>query len=52
MRKGFDPIYTSSRKITDLKDMLYSGLELFADNPALLEKNPDTGKYETVYYKE
>ena len=52
MRKGFDPIYTSARKITDLKDMIYSGLELFADNPAFLEKSPETGKYETVYYKE
>lgn len=52
MRKGFDPIYTSSRKITDLKDMLYSGLELFGDNPLFLEKSKETKKYETVIYKD
>lgn len=52
MRKGFDPIYTSARKITDLKDMLYSGLELFGDNPLFLEKSKETNKYETVIYKD
>jgi len=52
MRKGFDPIYTDSRKITDLKDMLYSGLELFGDNPLFLEKSKETKKYETVIYKD
>ncbi len=52
MRKGFDPIYTSSRKITDLKDMLYSGLELFGGRPLFLEKSKETQKYETVIYKD
>ncbi|MCD6322066.1 MAG: AMP-binding protein [Clostridiales bacterium] len=52
MRKGFDPIYTSSREITNLKDMLYSGLKLFGDNPLFLEKSEETKKYETVIYKD
>lgn len=52
MRKGFDPIYTNLRKITDLKDMIYSGLELFGDNPLFLEKSKESGKYETVIYRD
>lgn len=52
MRKGFDPIYTDARKVTDIRDMLYSGLELYADNPLFLEKNKATKQYETVTYKE
>ena len=51
MRKGFDPIY-ESRQITDLKDLLYSGLKLYADHPLFLEKNKETGNFETVLYKE
>ncbi|MDX1358434.1 MAG: AMP-binding protein, partial [Clostridia bacterium] len=51
MRIGFDPIY-ESREITDLKDLLYSGLKLYADNPLFLEKSKETGKFETVLYKE
>jgi len=52
MRKGFDPIYTDAREITDLRHMLYSGLERFAENPLFLEKNSETKEYETVYYKD
>ncbi len=52
MRKGFDPIYTGAREITDIRDMLYSGLGLFAENPLFLEKNKETKEYETVTYKE
>ncbi len=51
MRKGFDPIY-ESRKVTDLKDLLYSGLELYADNPLFFEKSKESGKFETVFYKD
>ncbi len=51
MRKGFDPIY-DARRITDLRDMLYGGLELFGDNPLFLEKSKETGKYETTLYKD
>ena len=51
MRKGFDPIY-ESRQITDLKDLLYSGLELYADHTLFLEKSKETGKFETILYKE
>ena len=51
MRKGFDPIY-ESREITDLKDLLYSGLKLYADNPLFLEKNKETKQFETILYKD
>lgn len=52
MRKGFDPIYKNARQVTDIRNMLYSGLGLFADNPLFLEKNKDTKAYDTVTYKE
>ncbi len=51
MRKGFDPIY-ESRKVTDLKDLLYSGLELYADRPLFLEKSKESGKFKTILYKD
>jgi len=38
MRIGFDPIY-ENRPITDLRDLLYSGLKLYGDNPLFLEKS-------------
>lgn len=50
MRIGFDPIY-ETRKITDLKDMLYSSLKLYGENPLFLEKSKETDKYETTNYK-
>lgn len=52
MRKGFDPIYTGAREVSDLRQMLYSGLDLYADNPLFLEKNRETKEYETFYYKD
>ncbi|MBN2558650.1 MAG: AMP-binding protein [Clostridia bacterium] len=51
MRKGFEPIY-ECRKVTDIKDLLYSGLELYAENPLFLEKSGETGRYETILYKD
>ncbi len=51
MRKGFDPIY-ESRPVTDLKNLLYSGLKLYADHPLFLEKSKGTGKFETILYKD
>jgi len=51
MRIGFDPIH-ENRPITDLRDLLYSGLKLYGDNPLFHEKSKDTGKYETVLYKD
>ena len=51
MRIGFDPIH-ENRPITDLRDLLYSGLELYGDNPLFHEKNVETGRYETILYKD
>ncbi|HPQ48014.1 MAG TPA: AMP-binding protein [Clostridia bacterium] len=51
MRIGFDPIH-ENRPITDLRDLLYSGLKLYGDNPLFLEKSRDTGKYETILYRD
>lgn len=51
MRKGFDPIY-DARQITDLRDMLYGGLEVFGEDPLFLEKDKETGKYTTTLYKD
>ncbi len=40
-----------SRAITDIKDMLVSSCEMFADRTAFLEKNKALGKYEAISYK-
>lgn len=51
MRKGFDPIY-ESRKIKDLKDLLYSGLDLYGNNTLFLEKDPVTNTFTSTLYKD
>lgn len=40
------------RKITDLKDLLQSSVELFADKTAYLEKDKKLGKYVPITYRE
>lgn len=50
-RKGFDWIH-DVRKVTDIKDLLYSGLELYGDNVSFKVKNKKTKVYEDILYKE
>lgn len=45
-------IVRNGRPITDIKDMLTSSCELFAERTAFLEKSKATKKYEPVLYRE
>ncbi|MFO7635732.1 MAG: AMP-binding protein [Clostridia bacterium] len=49
MRKGFEPIY-HLRRITDLRHMLYSGLQEYGDKTMFLEKDKQTESYGKISY--
>ena len=50
--KKYDGVYYKVRKVEDLKEMICSSAERFADHDAYLQKNKDTGKFEPIKYKE
>jgi len=50
-RKGFDAIH-KVRSINNIKDLLYSGLEIYGDNTAFKVKNKATNIYEPIPYKD
>ena len=50
--KKYDGVYYKVRKVEDLKEMICSSAEKFADHDAYLQKNKDTGKFEPIKYKE
>ena len=50
--KKYDGVYYKVRKVEDIKEMICSSSEMFADNTAYLQKNKETGKFEPIKYKE
>jgi len=54
IRNSDDPLvkYRGRRAITDIKDMLVTSVEFYADKTAFLEKSKATKKYEPITYKE
>ncbi len=50
--KKYDGVYYKFRKVEDLKELISSSAEKFADNDAYLQKNKDTDKFEPVKYSQ
>ena len=50
--KKYDGVYYSFRKVEDIKELITSSAELFADHAAYLQKNHETGNFEPVTYAE
>ncbi|MBR2546811.1 MAG: AMP-binding protein [Eubacterium sp.] len=50
--KKYDGVYYKFRKVEDLKELICTSAEKFADNDAYLQKNKETGRFEPVKYSE
>ena len=50
--KKYDGVYYKFRKVEDLKELICSSAEKFADHDAYLQKDRDTGRFEPVKYSE
>ncbi len=50
--KKFDGVYYKFRKVEDLKELINSSTEMFADHDAYLQKNKDTGRFEAIRYSD
>ena len=50
--KRYDGVYHKFRKIEDIKELICTSAEKFADHPAYLQKSKESGKFEPVTYSE
>ena len=50
--KKFDGVYYKFRKVEDLKELIETSAERFADHDAYLQKNKETGKFEPIKYSQ
>ncbi len=50
--KRYDGVNYPVRKVTDLKDLLFSSVEMFGDHPAYLVKDKEAGKFVPITYTE
>ena len=50
--KKYDGVYYKFRKIEDLKEMICTSAEMFADDNAYLQKDKETGNFEPIKYSQ
>ena len=50
--KKYDGVHYKVRKVEDIKELICSSSEKFADHAAYLQKNKETGKFEPITYGE
>ena len=50
--KKYDGVYYKFHKVEDLKELIETSAERFADHDAYLQKNKETGKFEPIKYSQ
>lgn len=50
--KKYDGVHYKVRKVEDIKELICSSSEMFADHAAYLQKSKETGNFEPITYKE
>ena len=50
--KKYDGVYYKVRKVEDIKELICTSSEMFADHAAYLQKNKETDKFEPITYAE